>query len=76
MVLGGIGKMQLVLELVYWIREKYRNCLVIWIPVTNMKSLHQVYMDVAQQLNIPGWEEDETDVKRLVQEYLGKKSTG
>jgi hypothetical protein len=39
-VLGGIGKTQLVLILVYRIRDKYRNYLVIWIPVTNMESLY------------------------------------
>jgi hypothetical protein len=38
--LGGIGKTQLVLELVYRIRDRYKNCLVIWIPATNMESLY------------------------------------
>jgi tetratricopeptide (TPR) repeat protein len=72
--LGGIGKTQLVLELVYRVREKNKNCLVIWIPATNMESLHQAYIDTARQLSIPGWENGKTDVKRLVQEYLGKES--
>lgn len=64
--LGGIGKTQLVLELVYRVRDKYENCSVIWIPATNIESLHQAYLDVAQQLKIPGQEEDNADVKRLV----------
>ncbi len=38
--LGGIGKTQLLLELVYRIRDKYKNCSVIWIPATNMESLY------------------------------------
>jgi tetratricopeptide (TPR) repeat protein len=76
MGLGGVGKTQLVLELVYRIREKHKNCSVIWIPATNIESLQQAYVDVARQLNIPGWEEDKVDVKRLVQGYLGKKSAG
>ena len=41
-----------------------------------MESLHQAYLEVAQQLDISGWEDDKEDVKRLVQEYLCKESTG
>jgi tetratricopeptide (TPR) repeat protein len=74
--LGGIGKTQLVLALVYRIREKYRNCSVIWIPATNMESLHQAYLDVARRLSIAGCEEEKADVKRLVQGYLSKESAG
>jgi hypothetical protein len=74
--LGGIGKTQLVLELVYRIRDRYKNCLVIWIPATNMESLHQAYQDVARQLKIPGSDEDKADAKKLVQAYLSKESVG
>ncbi|KAH6724975.1 P-loop containing nucleoside triphosphate hydrolase protein, partial [Leptodontidium sp. MPI-SDFR-AT-0119] len=74
--LGGVGKTQLVLELVYRIKDKYRNCLVIWIPATNMESLHQAYLDVARQLKIPGSDEDKADAKKLVQEYLSKEYVG
>ena len=74
--LGGVGKTQLVLELIYRIREKHKNCSVIWIPATNMESLHQAYVDVVRQLSIPGWEEDKADVKRLVQGYLSRESAG
>jgi len=35
--LGGVGKTQLVLELVYRTRAKYQNCSVLWIPATNME---------------------------------------
>jgi tetratricopeptide (TPR) repeat protein len=74
--LGGVGKTQLVLALVYRIRDKYRNCSVIWIPATNMESLHQAYLDVARRLCIAGCEEEKADVKRLVQGYLSKESAG
>jgi hypothetical protein len=45
------------------------NCLAIWIPATNMESLYQAYLDVARQLGIAGCEEEQADVKRLVQGY-------
>ncbi|CZR70083.1 related to kinesin light chain 1 [Phialocephala subalpina] len=74
--LGGIGKTQLVLELVYRIRDRYKECLVIWIPATNTESLHQAYLDVTRQLKIPGSDEDKADAKKLVQCYLSKESAG
>ncbi|KAF2201575.1 hypothetical protein GQ43DRAFT_455682 [Delitschia confertaspora ATCC 74209] len=38
--------------------------------------MHQAYVNAAQKLGIPGWESDKEDVKRLVQEYLSRESTG
>ena len=74
--LGGVGKTQLVLELVYRTREKYEDCSVIWIPTINIENVQQAYLNIAQQLGIPGWEEDKADIKRLVQGYLSKESAG
>ncbi|GIJ91451.1 hypothetical protein Asppvi_010416 [Aspergillus pseudoviridinutans] len=74
--LGGVGKTQLVLELLYRTKDKHKHCLIIWIPATNRESLHQAYRDVAWQLRIPGWEEEKADVKRLVQGHLSKDDTG
>ncbi|KAF1813614.1 HET-domain-containing protein [Eremomyces bilateralis CBS 781.70] len=68
--LGGVGKTQLVLELLFRTKEKFQNCSIIWIPATNMENLHQAYVHVARQLGIPGWEQEQRDVKKLVQEYL------
>lgn len=74
--LGGIGKTRLILELLYRTKEKYKDCSVLWIPATNMESLYQAYLDVAQELGIPGWEEEKADIKKLVQGYLSKESAG
>jgi len=71
---GGIGKTQLVLELVYRMKEKHQNRSVIWMPATNIESRHQAYVNVAQQLRIPGLEDEKADVKILVQEYLSKEN--
>ena len=43
---------------------------------TSAESLHQGYLEVVQQLQIPGWEEKRADVKKLVQEYLNKDDAG
>jgi tetratricopeptide (TPR) repeat protein len=74
--MGGIGKTQLALDLAYRTREKYKSCAVLWIPATNMESLHQGYVHIAQRLSIPGWNDEKADVKRLVQLHLSQESAG
>jgi hypothetical protein len=65
----------LALELAYRTREKYKNCSVFWIPATDIDSLHRAYQDIAQQLRIPGWDEEKADVKKLVQTNLSQVDT-
>ena len=74
--LGGIGKTQLALELVYQIRIESKDCSVIWIPATNKESLEQAYLNAAKLLGIPGYEDDNADVRTLVRDYLSNESTG
>jgi tetratricopeptide (TPR) repeat protein len=74
--LGGVGKTQLVLELLYRIAENQRLCSIIWISAVSMESLHQSYLDTARQLGIPGLDDAEVDAKRLVQEFLAKDDAG
>ena len=64
--LGGVGKTQLMLKLLFRTKDKHPRYSVVWIPATNKESLHQAYLNAAQQLGIPGWEDDKEDVKRLV----------
>ncbi|RYP57172.1 hypothetical protein DL770_010735 [Monosporascus sp. CRB-9-2] len=72
--LGGVGKTQLALELVYRIRAEHKNCSVIWIPATSKESLGQAYLNAAGQLGISGCEDDKADVKRLVRDHLSSES--
>jgi Cdc6-like AAA superfamily ATPase len=74
--LGGVGKTQLVIELLHRVVDKQNHYSVIWISAVNMESLHQSYLDIARQLSIPRCEDDKADIKRLVQVYLSKESIG
>ena len=74
--LGGVGKTQLVLEAVYRIREEHKTCSVFWIPATSMESLQQAYSEIARQLEIAGWDDNKSDAKTLVKEYLSRQSAG
>jgi tetratricopeptide (TPR) repeat protein len=73
--LGGIGKTQIALALAYQTKENHPQCSVFWIPATNAESLQQAFMDIGQQLSVPGIEE-QANAKRLVQNYLSQDSAG
>jgi hypothetical protein len=62
--------------LAYRIREEFKNCSIFWIPASDIESLYQAYTYIAQRLNIPGWNDEKADVKKLVQFYLSKESAG
>ncbi|KAL6802680.1 heterokaryon incompatibility protein domain-containing protein [Trichoderma sp. SZMC 28013] len=74
--LGGVGKTQLALELVYRIKDDHKNCSVIWIPATSKESLGQAYRNAAAKLGISGYDDAKADVKRLVQNHLSSESAG
>jgi tetratricopeptide (TPR) repeat protein len=54
----------------------YKNCSVFWVPANDIESLHQAYTSIAQRLNIPGWDDENADIKKLVQLHLSKESAG
>lgn len=74
--LGGVGKTQIALELPYRIQRRYPECSVFWVPATNIESLQQAYLEIGRQLQIPGLEEEQADVKKLVQSHLTGESAG
>lgn len=67
--LSGIGKTGLLIELVHKIEEK-DQCLIIWVPATNLEAVEESYLSVVRQLNITGWEQEDVSAKRLLQRYL------
>ncbi|KAK0508575.1 hypothetical protein JMJ35_008851 [Cladonia borealis] len=74
--LGGVGKTQVVLEFVYRARESDPDCSIFWLPATSIESLQQAYLEAGQQLGISGINEEQADVKKLVQERLSQESAG
>jgi tetratricopeptide (TPR) repeat protein len=72
---GGTGKSQLALELAYRTREKEKNCSVLWVDASDRTSIHQSYTSIAQKLNIPGWNEQNADIMKLVKLELTYRNT-
>ncbi|RFU73424.1 kinesin light chain [Trichoderma arundinaceum] len=74
--LGGVGKTQIALEAVYRIRDEHPDCSVFWVPTVNAASFEKAYRDIGKQLQIARIDEDNADVKRLVQTALSEESSG
>lgn len=74
--LGGVGKTQLVLELLYRLREKKKQYAAIWIQATNMESLNQGYHAVARRFGIRGSGGKDENMQELVQNFLSEQSAG
>ncbi|KAF1836479.1 kinesin light chain [Decorospora gaudefroyi] len=62
---GGTGKTQLALEVVHRTRQNNKSCSIFWMDASDKDSLYQSYAVVAQKLNIPGWDDDQADMKQL-----------
>ncbi|OCL00243.1 FabD/lysophospholipase-like protein [Cenococcum geophilum 1.58] len=74
--LGGAGKTQIALEFTYRLRQKCPDCSVFWVPVTNLESMQEAYMDISRQLKIPDVKERQADIQKHVQQFLSKESSG
>ncbi|RMZ69754.1 kinesin light chain 1 [Pyrenophora seminiperda CCB06] len=74
--LGGVGKTQLVLEFLYQLREKHEHYSAIWIQATSMESMDQGYHAVARQFGIRDPGGKDTDIKKLVQNFLSEDRAG
>jgi hypothetical protein len=71
---GGTGKSQLALEVAHRTRQNNSNCSVFWIDASDKDSLYQSYASVAQKLSIPGWEDDQSNMKHIIQYCVAELS--
>lgn len=70
-----MGKTQIVLELAYQMRNTHPDCSIFWIPATNIERLHQAYLEIGRQLRMPGVDDQQADIKKLVQLHLSQENT-
>jgi len=64
---GGTGKSQLVLEAAHRTKQNSRSCSVFWMDASDIDSLYRSYASVAQKLSIPGCDDDQADIKQVVE---------
>lgn len=68
--LGGIGKTQIALELVYRMHHNGSDCSIFWIPCKNNDSFRQACMNIAQSLGIR--DVDPAKVEEQVQAFFSQ----
>jgi tetratricopeptide (TPR) repeat protein len=74
--LGGVGKTQIALECAFQLQSMSPMCSVFWVRASDTTSFDNAYRVIGQQLEIPGLEDDKTEVNRLVKARLSQESTG
>lgn len=45
-------------------------------PATIIENLQQAFLEIDRQLHIPGLNEEQADLKMLIQRHLSQQSTG
>ncbi|KAM0433914.1 hypothetical protein ACHAPT_003858 [Fusarium lateritium] len=71
--LGGVGKTQIALAYVYWLRQTCPDVSVFWVYASNAERFHQAYSSIAQECDIPGYDDPEVNVLSLVKTWLETK---
>ncbi|GAB1199720.1 hypothetical protein APSETT444_009077 [Aspergillus pseudonomiae] len=72
--LGGVGKTQIALELVYRMRKRDPECSIFWVTCTSYESVEHAYMSIASKLGMADIKPAE--VKEKVKSYLSQESAG
>jgi tetratricopeptide (TPR) repeat protein len=74
--LGGSGKSALALEFAYCAMAKDARLKVFWVPAISQASFEFAYREIGLRLRIPGINDDNADVKKLVRDRLSLPSAG
>jgi tetratricopeptide (TPR) repeat protein len=74
--LGGCGKTALALESAYWMKEQRPTRAVFWVPAISRESFEQAYYEIAKCLGLPGIQDPQVDIMRLVKAKLSEEDFG
>lgn len=73
--LGGGGKSALAIEFAYCTLAVSPRP-VFWVPALSRQSFERAYLDIGTRLRIPGIDDENADVKKLVQDALSSDDSG
>ncbi|KGO66372.1 Tetratricopeptide-like helical [Penicillium expansum] len=74
--LGGVGKSQLAIEYCYRVRDQSPETWVLWIHASNATRIEQSCRDLADRLRIPGRQDPEANVFKLLHDWLNDERKG
>ncbi|KAF1968432.1 hypothetical protein BU23DRAFT_262036 [Bimuria novae-zelandiae CBS 107.79] len=71
---GGTGKSELALEIAHRTRQSNKHCSIFWIDAGDKDSLYQSYVNIAQKLNVPGWDDEHADMEQITRHCVVEMS--
>lgn len=74
--LGGVGKTQIALEVVYRIHKEDPECSIFWVPAVDSTGFERAYREIGRELQIDGIDEDNSNVKSLIKAALSQDRVG
>ncbi|KAL6409280.1 hypothetical protein AUP68_05652 [Ilyonectria robusta] len=74
--LGGIGKTQIALAYAYWLQDEHPEVSVFWVHASNAERFRQAFAYIAQECQIPGYDDSKTDMLQLVKTWLERRERG
>ncbi len=69
-------KTQVALAYVYWLQETWQEISVFWIHASNAERFRQAFTSIAEECQIPGYDDPKIDVLPLVRRWLENKDRG
>ncbi|KAL8674025.1 MAG: hypothetical protein Q9168_001557 [Polycauliona sp. 1 TL-2023] len=68
--MGGVGKSQIAIEYCYRFKLSKPGAHVFWVYGGTIARFYQAYKRIAQQINLPGWDDPEGSILELVSSWL------
>jgi hypothetical protein len=68
--------LQLAIQYAHYVREASPQTRVFWVHASNTARLEQGYRDIAEQVKLPGWNDTQADVFKLVHSWLRNEKNG
>ncbi|KAK3367009.1 nucleoside phosphorylase domain-containing protein [Lasiosphaeria ovina] len=69
-------KTQIALEYSYWLRKTYTEISVFWVHASNTERFRQAYASIAQECQVPGYDDPKIDTLLLVKKWLEREDCG
>ncbi|KAK4244388.1 putative kinesin light chain [Corynascus novoguineensis] len=73
--LGGVGKTQVALQLVYWTKKNRPEFSIFWVPALSNATFEQAFAAMAKKLPIQCGGDDD-DLKESIRRYLSSEAAG
>ncbi|KAI0476806.1 hypothetical protein F4859DRAFT_514138 [Xylaria cf. heliscus] len=74
--LGGIGKTQVTLAYVFWLHNTSPDVSIFWVHASSINRFRQAYAEIAEECQVPGYDDPKVDVLSLLKKWLEQKNRG